>query len=166
VTGGDPEITDELLERVARYSELVAVPARFDYADADVRRGKARFLEAGCDACHTPSHRTPSDARLEETRDQLIWPYTDLLLHDLGEALSDDRPSFAAEGNEWRTPPLWGIGRYPQINGHDRLLHDGRARGVAEAVLWHGGEAAPSREAFVQLDAGDRSDLVTFVESL
>lgn len=166
VSGGDPEVTDELLERVARYSELLAVPARFDYADADVRRGKARFMDAGCDACHTPSHRTASDARLEETRDQLIWPYTDLLLHDMGEALSDDRPSFAADGNEWRTPPLWGIGRYPQINGHDRLLHDGRARGVAEAVLWHGGEAAQSREAFIQLDADARRDLVTFVKSL
>lgn len=166
VGGGDPEITDDLLDRVARYGELLAVPARFDYADADVRRGKLRFMEAGCDACHTPSHRTPSDARLEETRDQLIWPYTDLLLHDMGEGLSDRRPSFAADGNEWRTPPLWGIGRYPQINGHERLLHDGRARGVAEAVLWHGGEAAQSREAFIHLDADARRDLVTFVESL
>jgi CxxC motif-containing protein (DUF1111 family) len=166
LSGGDPEITDDLFARVVRYSELVAVPARFDYKDEDVLRGKARFLEAGCDGCHVPSHRTADDAVLEEVRSQLIWPYTDLLLHDLGAGLSDERPSFAAAGSEWRTPPLWGIGRYPEINGHNRLLHDGRARGVAEAVLWHGGEADAARAAFVQMDAAARRDLVTFVESL
>jgi CxxC motif-containing protein (DUF1111 family) len=165
-SGGEPEISDRLLERVARYAELLAVPARLEYTEPGVLRGKARFDELECDACHVPSHRTAPDAELEELRDQLIWPYTDLLLHDMGEGLSDHRPSAEAEGNEWRTPPLWGLGLYPSVNGHDRLLHDGRARGVAEAVLWHGGEGAAAREAFVQLSADERADLVTFVESL
>jgi CxxC motif-containing protein (DUF1111 family) len=166
VTGGEPEIDDLLLLRVERYSQLLAVPARLDPTSEAVLRGKARFSELGCAGCHVPSHRTSVDATLEEVRDQLIWPYTDLLLHDMGDALGDRRPSFAASGNEWRTPPLWGLGRYRVVNDHERLLHDGRARGVAEAILWHGGEGAPARDAFTQLSAGDRADLVRFVESL
>jgi CxxC motif-containing protein (DUF1111 family) len=165
-SGGEPELSDRLLDRVERYSQLLAVPGRFDYADAAVVRGRTLFGELGCSGCHVPRHRTSAEAELEEVRDQLIWPYTDLLLHDLGEALSDSRPSFEAAGNEWRTPPLWGIGRYPTVNGHDRLLHDGRARGVAEAILWHGGEASASQRAFTQLSALERFDLVVFVESL
>jgi CxxC motif-containing protein (DUF1111 family) len=165
-SGGEPELTDRLLDRVERYSQLLAVPGRIDYADAAVVRGRTLFGELGCSGCHVPRHRTSADADLEEVRDQLIWPYTDLLLHDLGEALSDARPSFEAAGDEWRTPPLWGLGRYPTVNGHDRLLHDGRARGVAEAILWHGGEAAASQLAFTRLSTSERYDLVEFVESL
>jgi CxxC motif-containing protein (DUF1111 family) len=164
--GGEPEITDRLLERVVRYSELLAVPARLTFADSNVLRGKGIFSELGCQGCHTPNHRTSATAELEELRDQSIWPYTDLALHDMGDALSDNRSSFAASGNEWRTPPLWGLGHYPVVNGHDRLLHDGRARGVAEAILWHGGEAEASRRAFTELPASDRLDLIAFVESL
>jgi CxxC motif-containing protein (DUF1111 family) len=166
VGGGEPEITDRLLERVVRYSELLAVPARLSFADSDVLRGKAIFSELGCQGCHTPNHRTSATVELEELRDQSIWPYTDLALHDMGGALSDNRSSFAASGNEWRTPPLWGLGHYPVVNGHDRLLHDGRARGVAEAILWHGGEAEASRQAFTELPASGRLDLIAFVESL
>ncbi len=165
-SGGEPELSDRLLDRVERYAQLLAVPGRQSYADPAVLRGKARFEELGCESCHVASHRTRADAELEEVRDQLFWPYTDLLLHDLGEGLSDERPSFLARGSEWRTPPLWGLGRYPTVNGHDRLLHDGRARGVAEAILWHGGEAGPSKDAFTELSAGERRDLVTFVQSL
>ncbi|MEO8185088.1 MAG: di-heme oxidoredictase family protein [Deltaproteobacteria bacterium] len=165
-SGGEPEISDRLLERVARYAQLLAVPARLEYTVPAVLRGKARFAELDCDGCHVPSHRTAPDAELEEVRDQLIWPYTDLLLHDMGEGLSDHRPSAQASGNEWRTPPLWGLGHYPSVNDHDRLLHDGRARGVAEAVLWHDGEGAAAREAFVRLSVDERADLVAFVESL
>jgi len=166
LNGGDPEITDDLLDRVVRYSELLAVPARLTYDDDDILRGKAVFSDLGCQGCHTTNHRTSDSAPLEELRRQSIWPYTDLLLHDMGEALSDGRPSFAASGNEWRTPPLWGLGHYPVINGHDRLLHDGRARGVAEAILWHGGEAEDIKQAFVELPASERLDLIAFVESL
>lgn len=165
-SGGEPELSDRLLDRVELYGQLLAVPGRQNYADRAVLRGKARFTELGCDGCHVPSHLTRADAKLEEVRAQLIWPYTDMLLHDMGEGLSDRRPSFAAAGGEWRTPPLWGVGRYPTVNGHDRLLHDGRARGVAEAILWHGGEASAARDAFVELAAEARRDLITFVESL
>jgi CxxC motif-containing protein (DUF1111 family) len=97
---------------------------------------------------------------------QTIWPYTDLLLHDLGEELSDGRPAFAAEGAEWRTPPLWGIGLVHAVNGHQFLLHDGRARGFAEAILWHGGEAEAAAVAFRALPADDRAALIRFLESL
>jgi CxxC motif-containing protein (DUF1111 family) len=166
VGGGDPEISDDLFERVVRYSQLLAVPSRLYAADADVLRGKARFSELGCESCHTARHRTMDDAVLDEVQGQLIWPYTDLLLHDMGEALSDRRPSFEAEGNEWRTPPLWGIGHYVDVNGHELLLHDGRARGVAEAILWHGGEALAAQQAFIALPRADRLDLIAFVESL
>ncbi len=165
-SGGDPELSDELLESVQRYGQLLAVPARQRYQEREVLRGKGIFAELGCGGCHTPSHRTSEDAELAELSDQRIWPYTDLLLHDLGEELSDHRPSFAADGAEWRTPPLWGLGHYPTVNDHDRLLHDGRARGVAEAILWHGGEAQSTRDLFVELPVQDRRDLVAFVESL
>lgn len=164
--GGDPEIDDMLFERVVRYSELLAVPGRINYEQPEVLRGKARFAELGCQSCHTPSHRTRPDAELAEVSDQLIWPYTDLLLHDMGDGLSDGRASFTAEGNEWRTPPLWGIGHYQDVNRHERLLHDGRARGVAEAILWHAGEASQAQQRFLELPAADRLDLIAFVESL
>jgi CxxC motif-containing protein (DUF1111 family) len=166
VGGGDPEITDRLLDRVVRYSELLAVPARLAFADENLLRGKAQFSELGCSGCHTPSHRTSDSAELEEVRNQRIWPYTDLLLHDMGDDLSDQRPSYAASGNEWRTPPLWGLGHYRTVNGHDRLLHDGRAHGVAEAILWHAGEAEATKQRFSELPASSRLDLIAFVESL
>lgn len=164
--GGEPEIESHLLDRVTVYSQLLAVPMRERYSDDEVLRGKQLFADAGCAGCHVPSHRTAADAALEEVRDQQIWPYTDLLLHDMGEALSDHRPSFAAEGSEWRTPPLWGLRFIEVVNGHNRLMHDGRARGVAEAILWHGGEGEASKEAFRMMSADDRAALVTFVESL
>jgi CxxC motif-containing protein (DUF1111 family) len=163
--GGEPEASDSVIEAVSVYSRLLAPPERARYADQEVLRGKALFSEIGCDACHTPKHVT-GESDLEELAGQTIWPYTDLLLHDMGEALGDGRPSFAAEGTEWRTPPLWGIGRIPVVNGHDRLLHDGRARGVTEAILHHGGEGAPARDGFMSLSKDERSELVAFVESL
>jgi CxxC motif-containing protein (DUF1111 family) len=164
-SGGEPEASDTVLLAVVVYASLLAVPARARWNEQDILRGKVLFSEIGCASCHTPSHVTGESA-LEEVSGQTIWPYTDLLLHDMGETLSDDRPSFSAEGREWRTPPLWGIGRIPEVNGHDRLLHDGRARGVAEAILAHGGEGAAAREAFIALSAAERTLLVEFVESL
>jgi CxxC motif-containing protein (DUF1111 family) len=164
--GGEPEISDELLDAVVLYARLLAVPVRSSWDSPDIRRGERLFLESGCDACHTPAHETAKDVDLIELRQQRIFPYTDLLLHDLGPGLSDERPSLQASGSEWRTAPLWGIGRYADVNGHERLLHDGRARGVAEAILWHDGEAAPSRDAFKALGSAERDALVRFVESL
>ena len=105
-------------------------------------------------------------AALHELNDQLIWPYTDLLLHDMGPGLADGRPVGVATGSEWQTPPLWGIGLFPDVSGHDRLLHDGRARGVAEAILWHDGEAATARDSFRAMTSDERDALITFVEDL
>jgi CxxC motif-containing protein (DUF1111 family) len=164
-SGGTPEVSDEILRQVALYARTLAVPARRRLDDPVVGRGQRLFAAAGCAACHRPSlHTGPSE--LPELADQVIFPYTDLLLHDLGEGLSDHRPSFRAAGSEWRTAALWGLGLYPKVNGHGFLLHDGRARSVTEAVLWHEGEAARARQAFMQLPAGDRAALVAFVESL
>ncbi|HEY6728390.1 MAG TPA: di-heme oxidoredictase family protein [Polyangiaceae bacterium] len=165
IAGGEPEITDELLHKVAVYSSLLAVPVRPAWDEPRVVEGRKLFGAVGCDGCHVPRHVT-ADHELEEVSGQVIFPYTDLLLHDMGRALSDERPSFEAQGSEWRTPPLWGLGRLGEVNGHDRLLHDGRARGVSEAVLWHGGEAEPAREAFVALSREERDALIRFVESL
>jgi CxxC motif-containing protein (DUF1111 family) len=164
--GGSPEVSPEILERVVVYGRLLAVPARVNANEPDVLRGRRLFAESGCGSCHVPRHETGDVEGFPELSGQIVFPYTDLLLHDMGEELSDGRPSFGAEGNEWRTPPLWGLGRYPAVNDHDRLLHDGRARGVQEAILWHGGEAEEARERFRALSAEDRSALVEFVESL
>jgi CxxC motif-containing protein (DUF1111 family) len=165
-SGGDPELSDDLLDDIAFYSSTLAVPARRDVDAPEVLAGRDLFREIGCDACHTPSQRTGADAALEEARDQLIWPYTDLLLHDMGEGLADGRPDFLADGDEWRTQPLWGLGLLESVNGHTELLHDGRARSIEEAILWHGGEAEASQAAFVDLDADDRAALLRFLESL
>jgi CxxC motif-containing protein (DUF1111 family) len=166
VSGGAPEIADHLLDRVELYSKLLAVPARERWQDRKVLDGKRLFTAAGCAKCHVPSHETDPAASYPELAHQTIWPYSDLLLHDMGESLSDHRPSFEADGREWRTPPLWGLRLYRVVNGHERLLHDGRARGVVEATLWHAGEAEASREAFRGMSANEREALVMFVESL
>lgn len=160
------EIDPGNFERVVVYSKLLAVPVRRDALKDDVLRGKRLFTQAQCTACHTPSHTTGVDPDFPEVSTQLIWPYTDLLLHDMGEELADGRPVFAASGTEWKTPPLWGIGWFEKVNGHQRLMHDGRADGVAEAILWHGGEAETSRDAFKAMPQQDRDDLIAFVESL
>jgi CxxC motif-containing protein (DUF1111 family) len=164
--GGAPEIDDDKLGDVTYYARLLAVPARRDVDDPTVLRGKRLFAEAGCTGCHTPAFTTSEVDGFPELSHQTIRPYSDLLLHDMGEGLADGRPDFLATGREWRTPPLWGIGLVETVNGHSRFLHDGRARDLAEAVLWHGGEAEAARDAFRALDAGDRAALLRFLESL
>lgn len=164
------EIEDYALDDVIFYQSTLAPAARRNAQDEGVLRGEALFHAAQCAQCHRPSYRTGIALfpRLSSPAlsGQDITPYTDLLLHDMGEALADGRPDFAANGRQWRTPPLWGIGLLPAVNDHQRLLHDGRARGVAEAILWHGGEAEAAREQFRHLPAPDRAALVQFVESL
>ena len=164
------EIEDYALDDVIFYQSTLAPAARRNAQDEGVLRGEALFHAAQCAQCHRPSYRTGTALfpRLSSPAlsGQDITPYTDLLLHDMGEALADGRPDFAANGRQWRTPPLWGIGLLPAVNDHQRLLHDGRARGVAEAILWHGGEAEAAREQFRQMPAPDRAALVQFVESL
>jgi len=165
LNGGEPEVQDNLFDDVVLYTRTLAVPIRRSADEPEVLHGKALFRAAGCDGCHVPSHRT-AKTDIEPLSEQTIWPYTDLLLHDMGEALSDERPVFEAQGQEWRTPPLWGIGLLQDVNKHERLLHDGRARGVAEAILWHGGEAEAAAESFRTMSADDRAALVRFVRSL
>ena len=164
--GGEPELDDGLLTHVTTYTRLLAVPARRDVDDPQVLAGRELFRELGCAGCHRPSWTTGELAGFPEVSGQRIWPYTDLLVHDMGEELADGRPDFEATGHEWRTPPLWGIGLFDVVNDHTFYLHDGRARDLEEAVLWHGGEAEASRVAFTELPADQRTQLLTFLESL
>lgn len=164
--GGSPELDAEHLADVVYYSKLLAVPARRSVGEREVQRGEALFRELACSSCHTPRFQTGEIEDFPELSQQVIFPYTDLLLHDMGEELADGRPDFGADGNEWRTPPLWGIGLFEAVNDHTRYLHDGRARNLEEAVLWHAGEADASARAFRALDSEERSALLRFLESL
>ncbi|MET1416061.1 di-heme oxidoredictase family protein [Roseibium sp. HPY-6] len=163
---GHSEAPDPVMDLVTFYSENLAVPARRDVDDADVLRGKEIFYKTGCTACHQHKFVTSRDAENPAHRFQLIWPYTDLLLHDMGDGLADHRPVGDANGREWRTPPLWGIGLTKTVNNHTRFLHDGRARNLLEAVLWHGGEAQEARDKVVAMRPDEREALITFLESL
>jgi len=162
----DPELPDSILQATTFYIRTLAVPVRRDLDQPEVQRGKALFAKIKCGACHIPSMRTAVNVTLPQISNQLIFPYTDLLLHDMGEDLADNRPDFKADGREWRTPPLWGIGLTAKVNGHTFFLHDGRARSVEEAILWHGGEAQHSKEAYRMLNADERKDLLKFLDSL
>lgn len=163
---GDTEAPDPVLDLVTFYSENLAVPARRDYDDAKVLRGKEVFYSLGCTSCHHPKYVTSRNAGIEQLAFQLIWPYSDFLLHDMGEGLADGQQVGVASGREWRTAPLWGIGLTETVNGHTFFLHDGRARNLTEAILWHGGEARKARDAFAALEKVDREALVSFLESL
>lgn len=163
---GPTEAPDPVLDLVTFYSENLAVPVRRDVDDPTVLRGKELFYETGCASCHHPKFVTSRKAENKAHRFQLIWPYTDMLLHDMGEGLADGRPVGDASGREWRTSPLWGIGLTKTVNGHTRFLHDGRARNLLEAVLWHGGEAQPARDQVVEMEPDDRAALIRFLESL
>jgi CxxC motif-containing protein (DUF1111 family) len=165
-TPGAPEAPDPILDLVTFYSQNLAVPARRNFDDPAVLRGKQAFYRVGCTGCHTPKYVTSRKADDPSKRFQLIWPYSDFLLHDMGEGLADNRPEGQADGYEWRTPPLWGIGLTETVSGHTYLLHDGRARNLTEAILWHGGEAQASRDAFAGLPKPSRDDLLAFLGSL
>jgi CxxC motif-containing protein (DUF1111 family) len=160
------EIDAEGMDLVTFYSRNLGVPARRDVDDPEVLRGKEMFYATGCTACHMPSFVTHRLENQPEQSFQLIWPYTDMLLHDIGPALADNRPEARATGSEWRTPPLWGIGLTDQVSGQTYFLHDGRARSLLEAVLWHGGEAQTQRDAVVNMTTEDRDALLRFLESL
>jgi CxxC motif-containing protein (DUF1111 family) len=163
---GDVEAPDPILDLVTFYSQNLAVPARRDVDDPAVLKGKQLFYGAGCASCHTPKFVTSRKAPDKAQRFQLIWPYSDFLLHDMGEGLADGRPVGDADGREWRTQPLWGIGLTETVNGHTFFLHDGRARNLAEAILWHGGEAQAARDAYAAMEKADRDALHAFLESL
>lgn len=169
--GDDPqydklEAPATVTDLVLFYSRHLAPPARRGAGKAQVLAGKKVFHQSGCAACHRPSFRTAADGPEPELRNQLIWPYSDMLLHDMGNGLADGRPEGAASGREWRTAPLWGIGLTETVSGHTNFLHDGRARNLLEAILWHGGEARTARERVRRLAKKDRDALLRFLESL
>jgi CxxC motif-containing protein (DUF1111 family) len=163
---GPSEGPDPVLDLVTFYSQNLGVPRRRDIDEPAVLRGKQQFYDLGCISCHTPKFVTSRSAEGDAQKFQLIWPYTDMLLHDMGEGLADHRPEGAADGYEWRTPPLWGIGLTATVSGHTLFLHDGRARNLTEAILWHGGEAEAAKSAFANLPESARNDLLAFLESL
>ncbi|WP_460104962.1 di-heme oxidoreductase family protein [Pseudomonas sp. S2_D10] len=164
--GGEPEVSDNILRLVLFYSRNLAVPARREVNSPQVLAGKNLFFQAGCQSCHTPKYTTAANAAEPELANQVIRPYTDLLLHDMGEGLADNRSEFKASGRDWRTPPLWGIGLTETVNGHTQFLHDGRARNLLEAVLWHGGEAQAAQRQVLAFNAEQRAALLAFLNSL
>ena len=163
---GEPEVSDNILRLVLFYSRNLAVPARRDVSAPEVLAGKNLFYQAGCQSCHTPKYTTAANAAEPELANQVIRPYSDLLLHDMGDGLADNRSEFQASGRDWRTPPLWGIGLTQAVSGHTQFLHDGRARNLLEAVLWHGGEASAARQQVLSFNAEQRAALLAFLNSL
>ncbi|RBJ79784.1 thiol oxidoreductase [Pseudomonas sp. MWU12-2534b] len=163
---GEPEVSDNILRLVLFYTRNLAVPARRDVDSPQVLAGKNLFFKAGCQSCHTPSFTTAADAAEPELANQVIRPYSDLLLHDMGEGLADHRTEFKASGRDWRTAPLWGIGLTETVSGHTQFLHDGRARNLMEAVLWHGGEAEGAKQQVLAFNAEQRAALLAFLNSL
>jgi len=162
----DVELNEDAIRKLVTYLRGLGVPARRNQEDPAVRRGEALFAEAGCVNCHRPSLPTGDYPPLPALGGRTIYPYTDLLLHDMGDGLADQAPTGADSSREWRTAPLWGLGLVRTVNGHSFFLHDGRARSLMEAVLWHGGEAAAARDIVVGWSADDRAALIAFIESL
>ncbi|WP_244465950.1 di-heme oxidoredictase family protein [Devosia soli] len=163
---GLSEAPDPVLDLVTFYAQTLGVPERRDVEDQAVLAGKAAFYAAGCASCHVPKFVTSRNAENHAHRFQLIWPYSDFLLHDMGEGLADHRSEGQASGVEWRTPPLWGIGLTEEVSGHSFFLHDGRARNLTEAILWHGGEAQKARDVFAAMSEDERANLLDFLGSL
>ena len=164
--GGTPEVTDKVLNQVSFYITSLAVPARRNWTDETVLEGEKLFTGAGCYKCHKPEITTGTHPTISQLSNQKIRPYTDMLLHDMGNGLADEKEEFIAKGNEWRTPPLWGIGMIKTVNNHTFLLHDGRARNLSEAILWHGGEAENAKNIYKSMSKTQRAALIKFLESL
>lgn len=162
----DPGVSDSILHAVSFYVKTLAVPARRIVTNAEVVRGQKLFNQVQCGACHKPTARTATNVAFPELSNLQIFPYTDMLLHDMGAGLADNRPEFDANGNEWRTTPLWGVGLTQTVNGHNYFLHDGRARSLTEAIMWHGGEAQGSINQYTQLPKADRDAILKFLGSL
>lgn len=160
------EVDTESLDLVTFYSRNLGVPERRNADAPQVLHGKEMFYRQNCQGCHVPKYVTNRLEGQPEQSFQLIWPFTDLLLHDMGQGLSDNRPEGRATGAEWKTPPLWGLGLTATVSGHTEFLHDGRARSLLEAILWHGGEAQAARDGVVALPKSDREALIAYLESL
>lgn len=160
------ELPDSTLNAVIFYVKTLTVPARRDVTDATNKKGEILFNQINCSGCHKQTMYTGYVTDVPSLSNQRIHPYTDLLLHDMGDGLADGRPDFLATGNEWRTAPLWGLGMLQKVQGVAYYLHDGRAQSIEEAILWHGGEAEKSKEAFMNLSKTDRDAILSFLKSL
>ena len=163
--GPSPEMDARTLSDLVFYNRTIAVPISRGTDRPAVQRGAQQFVQSGCASCHTTTQRTGDD-EIAALSNITFHPYTDLLLHDMGAGLADGRTEFAASGREWRTAPLWGLSRRTEVTGTGSFLHDGRARTIEEAVLWHGGEAAAARRAFELLPPERRADVLAFLGSL
>ncbi len=166
IKGDKPELRPELWDTITFWSQSLDVPAQRNRDTAEFKSGEKLFDAAGCSGCHVPELRTGKYAAVPQISNKLIRPYTDLLLHDMGPDLADGRPDFKASGSEWRTPPLWGVGLSMQVNASNSFLHDGRARNLVEAIVWHGGEAKSAKDKFVAFTAKQRDDLIYFLSSI
>ena len=164
--GADVKLADEDFNNLYHYIALLGVPPARNYKEADVIAGQALFIKASCSKCHVDTLKTGSYHPFPELRNQTIHPFTDLLLHDMGKDLADNMAQGNASGAEWRTPPLWGIGLTAGVSGGESYLHDGRARDLSEAILWHGGEGEKAKEAFRTMSASDRASLIKFLQAL
>ncbi len=164
--GGSPELTAKQLNEVEFYLAHLVVPPRRGADAPKISSGETLFAQIGCASCHRPELKTDPNWRFPRLAGQTIRPYTDLLVHDMGKGLSDHRPDGLANGREWRTPPLWGIGLTHAVSESGFYLHDGRARSLVEAIVWHGGEAKKARDRFVGMGKGERDALIAFLNSL
>ena len=165
-TGTEKELQADVLAAVTFYTQHLAVPIQRNATDQQVKTGESIFTDIGCALCHVPTFTTVNNADLPALSEQTFHPFTDLLLHDMGDDLADHREEFLANGVEWRTPPLWGLGYLMEVNEQIALLHDGRAQSIEEAILWHGGEAMNSRQRFTELHKTERESLIQFLNSL
>jgi CxxC motif-containing protein (DUF1111 family) len=160
------EIPNKLLDLVTQFNQLMAVPPARNLESFKAQQGRKLFYQLGCESCHTASYTTDATYPHDSLANQIIWPYTDLALHDMGPSLADNVSEYDANGREWRTPPLWGIGARKNIRSENLYLHDGRAESVAAAILWHGGEAQRSQQKFIQLDQQQRNALLAFLDAI
>jgi CxxC motif-containing protein (DUF1111 family) len=164
-TNATPELTAQQLDQIQFYLSALDVPPPLP-PSADIQRGANLFKQAQCIECHTDQLKPHQQSSLARLTQRPLSPYTDLLLHDMGAGLADQRPDFEANGQEWRTPPLWGIGLAKTVHANAGFLHDGRARTLTEAILWHGGEAETAKQRFMNMSKAERAALLTFLESL
>ncbi|MBL4630873.1 MAG: hypothetical protein JKY14_06820, partial [Paraglaciecola sp.] len=160
------EIPNKLLKLVIDTNQFMAVPPTRDLKSKIAQQGRELFYQGGCASCHTPSYTTSQDYPVAVLANQKIWPYTDLALHDMGEGLADGVIENQASGQEWRTSRLWGLGAQKIFRKQPLYLHDGRAKSVAEAILWHGGEAKASQTFFTHLIATERQQLLAFLDAI
>ena len=163
---GPTELRPDMWDVITFWALSLDVPAQRNKDKPEVQRGEQLFANAGCASCHVSELQTSKTAHLPQVANRKIKPYTDLLLHDMGPELADGRPDYKAGGADWRTAPLWGIGLSKQVNASTSLLHDGRARNLQEAIVWHGGEATSARDKFVAMPKAQREDLLAFLNSL